>query len=148
MTLYTKLTRYAAYQDRCSRDVELKMAGWKIPKTSKEKLIKQLKDEGFIDDQRFARSFVQGKFRVNKWGRIRIAHELRTRRLPDTMIADALMEIDEESYMETIRALVIRKGGEINPEKTLNKREKIINFVVGKGFETDLVLRIMKEIKI
>jgi regulatory protein len=147
MTLLQKLERYCSYQDRCTRDIEMKMSGWKIPKASKEKLIKQLKDEGFIDDQRFARSFVRGKFRVNKWGRIRIAFELRSRQLPEAIITEALLEIGEEEYMETIRALVNRKSGEINPEKTLNKREKIINFVVGKGFETDLVLRMIKEIK-
>ncbi|MFC2102505.1 regulatory protein RecX [Bacteroidota bacterium] len=146
MTLEVKLQRYCAYQERCTRDVEMKMRGWKIPEASKEKLIQQLKDDGFLDDTRFAASFVRGKFRANKWGRIRISNELRSRKLSDAIIAEALQEIDEEEYLETIRALIIRKSGEINPEKTLNKREKIINFVVGKGFETDLVLRIIKEI--
>ncbi len=147
-TFLHKLERYCSYQDRCSRDVEQKMAGWKIPQASKEKMIKQLKDEGFIDDQRFTKSFVRGKFRVNKWGRNRITYELKIRQLPGSMISEALKEIAEEEYLDTIRALIMKKSGEINPGKTLNKREKIINFVVGKGFELDLVLRMIQETKI
>ncbi|MBE0647128.1 MAG: RecX family transcriptional regulator [Bacteroidales bacterium] len=148
MTLYAKLTKYAAYQDRCSWDVEKKMKEWKVSVGTQKKLLEQLKSDGFLDDRRFAASFVRGKFRVNKWGRIRISFELRGRKLSTAIISEALLEIDEEEYLETIRTLIARKSGEINPEKTLNKREKIINFVVGKGFETDLVLRMIREIKI
>lgn len=110
--------------------------------------MKQLKEEGFIDDQRFARSFVRGKLRGNKWGRIRITCELRAKKIPETIISEALQEIGEEEYLELIRSLIKKKSGEINPEKTLNKQDKIINFVVGKGFEIDLVLRMIQEIKI
>ncbi|MFH1937877.1 MAG: RecX family transcriptional regulator, partial [Bacteroidota bacterium] len=77
-----------------------------------------------------------------------ITHTLRTRQLQESVIAKALQEIDEEQYLEAVRGLVGKKNGEINPGKTLNKREKIINFVVGKGFEPDLVLRVMQEFKI
>lgn len=145
MTLLEKLERYCSYQDRCSSDVELKMAGWKLPPSEKEKLIRKLTEEGFIDDQRFARSFARGKFRVNNWGRIRIRFELKAKRIPESLIREALQEIGEEEYEAAIRALINKKSGEINPEKTLNKREKIINFVVGKGFEIDQVLRIIQE---
>jgi len=143
-----KLERYCSYQDRCTRDVVLKMEGWKVAKSMQEKLLKQLRSEGFVDDLRFASSFVRGKFSVSKWGRIRIGYELRSRQLPEVIITEALQEIVEEAYLDAIRSLIIKKSGEINPKKTLNKREKIIKFVVGKGFEIDLVLRMIQEIKI
>lgn len=113
-----------------------------------EKLLKQLKEEELIDDQRFANAFVRGKFRVNRWGRNRITYELRARQLSEPVISIALREIDEEQYLDTIRTLIIKKNQEINPGKTVNKREKIINFVVGKGFESDLVLRMIQSINI
>jgi len=144
--LYVKILRFASYKERCTRDVELKLREWNVPKPMQEKLLKKLKMEGFIDDHRFACAFVRGKFSVNKWGRIRIIYELRARKLPESIITGALQEIDEKSYQDTIRTLIIKKNGEINPEKIAHKREKIINFVVGKGFEPELVLRIIQEI--
>ena len=146
--LLQRLMRYCTYQERCSRDVELKLRGWKVPGREVAKMIAMLKEEGLIDDQRFANAFVRGKFRVNRWGRNRITYELRARQLPEPVISNALKEIYEEQYLDVIRTLIIKKSGEINPGKTLNKREKIINFVVGKGFELDLVLRMMQEFKI
>ena len=119
-----------------------------MPGREVAKMIAMLKEEGMIDDQRFANAFVRGKFRVNRWGRNRITYELRARQLPEPVISNALKEIYEEQYLDVIRTLIIKKSGEINPGKTLNKREKIINFVVGKGFELDLVLRMMQEFKI
>jgi len=147
-TLFTKLSKYAAYQDRCTQDVKMKMEGWKVPGNQQEKLIQQLTSEGFIDDRRFADSFVRGKLSINKWGRIRITYELRAKKIPEAMIREVLQEIDEEMYMDTIRSLILRKNGEINPDKSLNKRQKIINFAVGKGFEPDLVFRVIQELKI
>ena len=147
-SLLQKLQRFCAYQERCSLDVVQKLRAWKVPKSLQEKLLKQLKEEELIDDQRFANAFVRGKFRVNRWGRNRITYELRARQLPEPVISIALREIDEEQYLDTIRTLIIKKNQEINPGKTVNKREKIINFVVGKGFESDLVLRMIQSINI
>jgi len=147
-TLLARLQRYAAYQDRCTHDLLRKMTEWHVPENLREKLLKQLTSEGFVDDRRFASSFVRGKFHSNKWGRIRIAGELRARGFSGSIITEALQEIGEEEYAEAVRQLILRKNREINPQKIMHKREKILNFVVGKGFETTLVLRIIQEIKI
>jgi len=147
-SILNKLERYCAYQDRCTRDVEQKLHGWKVPEQEIKRMVEKLKTERMIDDQRFASSFLRGKLSVNKWGRNRIIYELRSRKIPEAMIREVLQEIDEEIYMETIRSLILRKNREINPDKSLNKRQKIINFVVGKGFEPDLVFRVIQELKI
>ncbi|MFH1160244.1 MAG: regulatory protein RecX [bacterium] len=147
-TLYLKLTRYCSFQERCSRDVEQKLREWKVPERDAGRLIQRLKRDGFLDELRFARSFARGKFRVNRWGRVRIRYELQGRGIPDPVVSEALREIGEEEYLETIGDLIRKKKAEIKSEKTLNIREKIITFVVGKGFETELVLRALNETKI
>ncbi len=146
-TLYARLTRYCSYQDRCKRDVEMKLQGWKVSKGLIERVIMELAKEGYVDDLRFARSFVRGKFRGNKWGKQRIVFALKARKIDEQHIKEALEEIDEASYMDSIRSLIRKKDLEIKLGKTLNKREKIINFVVGKGYEIGLVLRMMNEQK-
>nr|MBC8181092.1 RecX family transcriptional regulator [candidate division KSB1 bacterium] len=112
-TLYTKLSRYCAYQDRCKWDVEMKLQGWQVSKGLAEQLIMELAKEGYVDDLRFARSFVRGKFRVNKWGKQRIVFELRAKRIDEQLIKKALEEIDEASYMDSIRSLIRKKDLEI-----------------------------------
>ena len=146
--LLQRLSRYCAYQDRCRRDVEMKLQGWELSSKMAERLIKELLNEGFVDDLRFAKSFVRGKFRINRWGKQRIVYELRARKIDEPMIKEGLEEIDEGRYMDSIRSLIEKKNLEIKSKKIVNKREKIINFVVGKGYEIDLVLRMMNELKL
>ncbi|MEI6173070.1 MAG: regulatory protein RecX [Bacteroidota bacterium] len=146
--IYERISRYCAYQERCAWDAEKKLAEWKVPGGRISTLMKSLKDEGFIDDERFARTFVRGKFRINKWGRLKIGYELKGRKIPDIIIRSALLEISPEDYRKTVRELVLKKKSEIKPGKNLNIREKIITFVIGKGFEFDLAAEIIKELKI
>ncbi|MCK9220528.1 MAG: regulatory protein RecX [Bacteroidales bacterium] len=143
-----RIQRYCAYQERCTREVEQKLKEWKVPGPKITSLIKQLREEGFMNDERFARIFVRSKLRINKWGRQKIVYELKGRQIPEQLIRTALEEIPEEEYHTVLRELILKKHQEIKVRKNLNIREKIINFVVGKGFEFDLVFEILKELKI
>ncbi len=145
---FDRISSYCSYQERCVRDVEQKLAEWKVPGGKISTIIKKLKAERFIDDERFARLFVRGKFRSNKWGRLKIRYELKGRGIPENLIREALPEISDEDYRKTIRELILKKKSEIKPGKNLNIREKIITFVTGKGFEFDLTAEILKELKI
>ena len=111
-------------------------------------ILQKLREEKFVDDERFARLFVRGKFRSNKWGRVKIQYELRSRNIPDNLIDQAIGDICEEDYLNTIKELILKKKSEIKTGKSLNIREKIITFVTGKGFEFDPVFRVLKELKI
>ncbi|MEI7499082.1 MAG: regulatory protein RecX [Bacteroidota bacterium] len=146
--IFDRISRYCAYQERCLWDVKQKLSEWKVPGGISNKITKKLKDEGFIDDERFAKLFARGKFRINKWGRLRIRYELKCRSIPDHIIHEALLEISEEDYRKTVMELILKKKLEIKPEKNLNIREKIITFVTGKGFEFDLTAEVLKELKI
>lgn len=147
--LVQQLERYCAYQERCSRDVVMKLRRMQVTPPAIEGIIHKLKEEKFLDDERFTRFFVRGKFRMSKWGRIKIRYELSARGIPEKLINKALAEeIGEEDYRETIRLLILKKKQEIKTEKKLNIRDKIINFVVSKGYEFDQVLDILNELKI
>lgn len=143
------LEHYCAYQERCSRDVQVKLRSLNLPPSSHEKIIRSLKENNFLDDERFTRFFVRGKFRINRWGRIKIRFELSARGIPATLINKAITEeITEDDYRNSIRTLILKKKREIKAEKKLNIRDKIINFVIGKGYESDRVLEILNELKI
>ena len=146
--LLQKLEHFCAYQERCALEVRQKLSEWKVPAAKVDAIIQHLKENGFLDDARFARIFAGSKFRHNKWGRVKIRYELKRRHIPEAIISEAMELISEEEYVKTIRELILKKQQEIKEGKNLNIREKIITFVIGKGFEFDPVAEVLKELKI
>ncbi|MFZ4521644.1 MAG: regulatory protein RecX [Bacteroidales bacterium] len=143
-----RIQHYCAYQERCNEEVESKLIQWKVAPVRIRKIKILLNREGYIDEERFARIFACGKFHINKWGRIKIRHELKIRKIPETLIQKALEEIGDDDYRRTIHELILKKMSEIKISKHLNMREKIITFVTGKGFEFDLIIKVLTELKI
>lgn len=145
--VWDRISRFCAYQERCTADVKKKLAEWSLTGSKAESVIERLAREGFLDDRRFARAFARGKFRQNQWGRKKIVYELRSRQIAEDVIHNALSEISEDEYRRMIRLLIGKKSSQINKGKVLNVREKIITFVVGKGFEYGEVVQVLEEDK-
>jgi regulatory protein len=146
--ILARIHHYCAYQERCSDEVDRKLIQWKVSADKIRKIKRHLKEEGFIDEERFARIFVRSKFHINKWGRTKIRYELKSRTIPENVVSKAMEEIGEDDYMRTIRELILKKRSEINMGKHLNIRDKIITFVTGKGFEFDQISKVLTELKI
>jgi regulatory protein len=143
-----KIEYFCSYQERCIRETEEKLKDWAVQKKLIPSIINQLQKEGYINEERFAKVYAGSKFRVNKWGRQKIEFELKLKGIPEGMIQKGIEEIDEEDYQRVLRDLIRKKQKEIIPEKDLNIREKIITFVQGKGYEMELILAALKELKI
>ncbi|MCX6304455.1 MAG: regulatory protein RecX [Bacteroidetes bacterium] len=146
--ILARIQNYCAYQERCIKEVDNKLMLWKVSEAKIKKIKLQLTKEGFINEERYARLFVRSKFHVNKWGRTKIRYELKTRTIPENLVQKAMEEIGEDDYLSTIRELILKKMSEIKTSKHLNIRQKIITFVTGKGFEFDLILKVLTELKI
>ncbi|MCX6247598.1 MAG: regulatory protein RecX [Bacteroidetes bacterium] len=143
-----KIKYFCSYQERCIRDIEAKLKDWTVQKKLIPDIILQLQKEGYLNEERYAKVYAGGKFRVNKWGRQKIEFELKLKGIPENTVHKGMEEIDEDDYQRVIRDLILKKQKEIKPGKDLNIREKIITFVQGKGYETDLILTALKELKI
>jgi regulatory protein len=143
-----QIRKYCAFQDRSVKDTEAKLKSLKVPSAKIAEFLGTLKAEKFLDDARFVTSFVRGKFRQNHWGRIKIAYALRAQGIPDGLIREGLEQLDEEEYHALLLQLISRKEKEIKEPKNLNHRQKIINFAMGRGFETELILDCLKELKL
>jgi regulatory protein len=143
-----RIRRYCAYQERSTRDVEMKLREWKVSPSMIKTIVEGLKEEGFLDDARFVRAFIHGKFHINHWGKNKIVYELRGKGIPGSLIDAGMEEIDEERYREMLKSLIVKKSREIKGGKNLNIREKLINFALSKGFEFDLILQSLNNLKI
>ncbi|MCK9204319.1 MAG: RecX family transcriptional regulator [Bacteroidales bacterium] len=138
-----KIERFCAYQERCRFEVVQKLKTWGVPRGETDSIMEHLGKEGFINEERFAMAFVRGKFNHNKWGRQKIRYELKGRQIPEKIITLALEGITREEYLDMIRLLIAKKRNEIKSGKNMELREKIINFVTGKGFEAEIVKQVM-----
>lgn len=132
--------RYCAYQDRCHWEVERKLKSYSLIPQAEEEILIWLIQNDFVNEERFTRSFVRGKFNQNKWGRHKIRRELQMRQIPAHLISSGMEEIDEDKYREVLHALYKKKKGSLKSEReSLKKKAKIRNFLLGKGYEPELI---------
>lgn len=131
----SRARRYCAYQERCEKEVETKLKAWKVRPTIVPQVIRQLKEENYIDDERFAKVYASGRFRIKHWGRTKITYELKGKGLPENLINSALEEIDEEEYKDVLEELLLKKNREIKEEDPFTRKKKLISFALQKGYE-------------
>ncbi len=135
-----KAANYCAYQERTQAEVRGRLAEWGIYGDDAENLIAGLIEENFLSEERFAKSFAGGKFRVKHWGRLKIKYELKARGLSDYCIRIGMAEIEDEDYLKTINDLIVKKANELKNEKDKQVlKQKLARYVIGKGYESDLV---------
>ncbi|WP_456463085.1 regulatory protein RecX [Lutibacter sp.] len=140
------LEHFCAYQERCHKEVEQKLYDLKMIPEAKEKIILHLLQHNFLNEERFAKAFVRGKFSIKKWGRIKIINELRFKNISTYNIKSALKEINEKDYLETLQKISEKKLALIKESNTFKKKNKLATFLISKGYESELVYKIVNTI--
>jgi len=146
--VYQKLKHYCAYQDRCHSEVKTKAYTLGIRRADVEEMTSKLIEEGCLNEERFARSFVGGKFRIKQWGRIKIKAELKKKFISNYCIALAMDEIDENKYRETLHKLSVKKWNSVKRAGTNQfvKMSKTRDYLLLKGYESTLVAQEIKSL--
>jgi regulatory protein len=134
-----KLESYCAYQERSQWEVRRKLYEKGIKGNPAEELISEMISANFLNEERFARSFARGKFRLKHWGRIRITRELKLREISPRCIQLALSEIDPDEYYDSLLTQTEKKWEKTTEKDPFKKRYKVIQYLMGKGFEQDLI---------
>ena len=138
-----KLKTYCAYQERCHQEVREKGYKLGLYKSEVENAILNLIQEDFLNEQRYAEAYVSGKFRIKKWGRVKITQHLKQKRISEYCIKKGLAEINEKEYLETINYWIDRKLSESKEKDEFKKKGKVATFVIQKGFEPNLVWEVL-----
>ena len=145
-TALQKAANWCAYQERSQQEVRDKLYEWQMKPTEVEEIISTLISENFLNEERFALAYVSGKFKIKKWGKIKIKQGLKLKRVPEPVIKKALNSIDGDEYFETLKILLEKKQ-RVEKEKNAIKRQfKLVNYLHGKGFEKDLIFILLKNI--
>ena len=129
-----KLKKYCAYQERSHKEVVDKLYKLGLYKNEVDQVLIALIQDDFLNEERFAQAFVSGKFRIKRWGRVKIKSHLKQKHISDYCIKKGMQEIDETEYFETLHYWLERKEREVEEENEFKKKGKIAAFLIQKGF--------------
>ena len=141
-----KIENYCVYQDRCHKEVEQKMKEYNLIPEAKEMILLSLMQDNFLNEERFAKSFARGKFRIKNWGKQRIVRELKFRDISAYNIKTALKEIEEEEYVKTIYSITENRNNVISEPNIYKRKKKLVDFLMRKGFENELIFKTVNEV--
>ena len=133
--LLARIMKYCAYQERCVQEVEKKLNDLGCEESLQEELIEYLKEEKFLDEERFVKFYTSGKFRYNQWGKIKIRLGLRAKGIEEELIEKYIGQINPEEYTSVVKKLIQKKKGSLSEEDPFKAKAKVLNYVLGKGFE-------------
>jgi regulatory protein len=137
---------YCAYQERCYKEVEEKLYSYAVTSSEKEAILTHLIEQNYINEERFAQSFVRGKHNYKLWGKNRIINELKFRNISSRIIEIALKELPETTYLSNFHSLAEKNWENSTERKGQKKNKKFVDFLLRKGYETHLIYDKLKEL--
>lgn len=142
-----KMEYYCSYQERCHVEVNEKLRSFVLNQDEKDQIIVRLIEQNFLNEERFASIFSISKFHQKKWGKIRIKNELKARHISDYLVSKALKEIPMEEYFQTFENLSEHHWEFMTEKNNIKKRKKFCDYLLRKGWESDLVYSKVKELE-
>ncbi len=142
-----KLEHYCSYQERCHREVADKLYQLGIKGEETDLIVVHLLQHNFLNEERFARSFARGKHRIKAWGKTRIINELKQRQISAVNIKAALTEITDAEYQAAFHQLAERHWHSLTERKGLKKNKKFCDYLLRRGWESQLVYEKLKELE-
>ncbi len=142
-----RIERYCAYQERCHEEVRKKLFEMRMIPQAIDEIIVHLLEHDFLNEERFAKAFVRGKFNHKFWGKQRLIGELKQRQISTFNIKIGLLEITEESYISVFDMLSRKRNEQLQQEKNkFKKRKKLADYLLYRGWEGNLVYDKVKEL--
>ncbi|UZT99715.1 regulatory protein RecX [Chryseobacterium fluminis] len=134
-----KLVNYCVYQDRCHAEVEQKMKEFLLIEEAKEEIMLYLLKENYLNEERFTRSYIRGKFYIKHWGKNKIKINLKLKQISEKLINACFDEIDEADYEKTIKKMYEDYYSKQNGLKEYQKKSKTVKYLISKGFEYEKI---------
>lgn len=141
------MKNWCAYQERSQFEVRNKLVEYGIFNEEAENIISQLIQENFLNEERFALAFARGKFRIKRWGRIKIKLELKQHKVSEYCISKALKQIDDNEYFATLEKIIEKKTKEVKESNKIKKQYKIIKYAMSRGYEQDIIMDAIKNLE-
>jgi len=140
-----KAEYFCAYQERAQQEVRNKLYEWGLWPDAVENVIIQLIAGNFLNEERFAKAYVQGKFKQKGWGRNKIKQGLKFKNIPPALLKKAILIIDGDDYLAMLEKVLYKKAGLISEKDAYKRRYKLQQYAISRGYEPDLINDILKD---
>ncbi len=144
--IYSKMAAICSRSEQCSFDIRNKILNTGLSSEEADDVIDKLKAERFIDDERYVRSYVSDKFKLNKWGKVKIRHYLKMKGFSDGIIQQGLDTINEDKYRQALLMTMKEKARAVRRKSRYEKMGQIIRFAQNRGYEPELIHRYLNEV--
>jgi len=141
-----KIKNYCNYQERSHKEVKEKLYTFGLFKADVDEIIANLIEDNYLNEERFARLFAGGKFRMKQWGRKKIQYELQQKGVNKLNIKLGLKEISDEQYLAVLQKLAERKWKELSGQQHLVRQSKTNAYLLQKGYEQHLISGIINQL--
>lgn len=131
------MQRYCVYQDRCHQEIRSKLIDHQVYGDDLEHIIIELIKDNFLNEERFAKAYVSGKYKIKRWGRMRLKQELKRRAISEYCIRKAMQEIDEDVYKENLHHILSKKWNGTSTSWTT--RKQLTQHAISKGYEYEII---------
>ena len=139
-----KAEHFCAYQERAQQEVRDKLYDWGLWPDAVENIIVKLIGDNFLNEERFAKAYVRGKFKQKGWGRIKIKQGLKIKKIPENLLKKALLTINGDEYLEMLTKVLSKKAALLTEKVPYKRRYKLQQYALSRGFETDLIIDVLK----
>jgi regulatory protein len=143
---YSKAEHYCAYQERSQQEVRDKLYEWGLHSNAVENIISRLITDNFLNEERFAKAYAQGKFKQKGWGKIKIKQGLKVKKVPDVLIKKALQTIPGDDYLQSLQKVLTKKAALITEKQPFKRKYKLQQYALSRGYENDLIHDVLKEL--
>ena len=137
-----KLVNYCVYQDRCHSEVEQKMRDFLLIPEAKDEIFLYLIKENYLNEERFTRSYIRGKFYIKHWGRNKIRINLKQKGITEKLIAKSMDEIDEQDYLDSVNKIYQDYYSKQKGMRDYQKKSKTIKHLMSKGYEYEIIMEV------
>ncbi len=143
---YSKMAQLCSRSEQCTADIRRKMVVYELVDEIVDEIITKLQKDKFLDDERFVKAYVSDKFRLNKWGKIKMQRYLKMKGLSDELIQEGLDSIDDEKYIAVLIKTMKDKAKTVKKKDKFERMGQIIRFTQNRGFEPELIHRYLNEV--
>lgn len=142
-----KVAKFCALRERSPKEVWDKLVSIGLQQEEISEVLTLLMKEDFVNPQRFANAFCNDKFEFNSWGKQKIKMNISVHQLDPNVVEQALNRIDSKKYHGRLNELALKKWQSLDREPSMKRKQKTVAFLASKGFEMDLIWKVIGEFK-
>ncbi|MFT6334554.1 MAG: regulatory protein [Saprospiraceae bacterium] len=141
------MQKICSVEDRCSSEIRTRLIEHGVYGDELEQVLAELIVDNFLNEERYAKAYVSGKFKIKRWGKIKIRQGLTFRKISEYSIKKGMQEIDYDDYLSTITTLLEKKNANLRAKDKWDRLKKLTSYAQQKGYEYDIIKEAMSEIE-